>query len=208
MNDENMSQGLRRGRESVGKRKRQTVLDSLLNSPTPAPPQVEHVLDKMEMTNALTPTQFQELEAARETYLAKWGEACDAHHRRQLTRGKQAEAIPDETDLDSKALHFVNAFLHVMRMALACDAAIPSQFLDCLVLVVRNDPLHKRIHASQLAHDALIMYVQARGYAKVQNAEGDDCSQPRLLINNTAAWLPLSEYVSDSNLSEQLLVPN
>ena len=206
MTDENSNQVSRGSKgESGGKRKRQTVLDSLLNNLPSAPPQVEQVVGKVEMANALTPTQLQELEAARETYLAKWAESCDAQHQKHLTRGKQQpQSTPDETDLDAKALHFVNAFVHIMKIALACDAAIPTEFVECLVLVVRNDRLHRRVHASQLAHDALLKYVQAKGYTKLCNVEKDDSSPPMLLINNMAAWVPLSEYVS-TRLTIQIL---
>lgn len=133
-----------------------------------------------------------DLEAAFDNYCQKWSDKCGKESN--TTRGG---ATREDVDLDGAGMNLVTSFKGAAQVAAAQGVAVPSQFLEAMALVARNDIVHQSSYVSRAAQGALLAYLAARPYAKLSHysaAQGAASEGlPYVVVTRSNAWLPLEE---------------
>jgi hypothetical protein len=190
-------------------KKQQSLKNSFMNaakvSPGPAPIDVAN-------TNlpVLGQGQIQDMEAAFDNYCHSWGEKC--RKESNMTRGGAAR---EDIDLDFRGMQFISTFNNAMHLAAAQGVSLPPQFLEALVLILRNDVVHQNTHVSRAAHAALMAYFKIRPYVKLgtYSAAGAGASAskqqpvPFVSTSGISAWLPM-EKDRTAFTSKYLMLPD
>lgn len=111
-----------------------------------------------------------------------------------MTRGGAAR---EDIDLDFRGMQFIVAFNNAMQLAAAQGVSMPPQFLEALVLIMRNDVVHQNTHVSRAAHASLMAYFKIRPYVKLghyTSAAGDSQQQtPFVSTSGPNVWLPMEK---------------
>ncbi len=142
-------------------KKQQSLKTSFTNAANAAP-----ALAPIDVANSnlplLSQVQAQDMESALDNYCHSWGEKC--HKESNLTRGGAAR---EDIDLDFRGMIFISAFNNAMALAAAQGVSMPPQFVEALVLIMRNDVIHQNTHVSRAAHATLMAYFKIRPYVKL-----------------------------------------
>ena len=170
-----------------GKRKQQSLKSSFARATTSPAALPAHVQAQAPLT--LSAAQTADLDSSFERYCQSWGEKCAKESNR--TRGGAAR---DDVDLDARGMHVITTFQRAAEVAAAQGVAVPSLYVEALVLIVRNDIVHQTSHVSKSAHAALMAYVHSRPYAKLAHYSGA-AGDPYVITTPANVWLPLEEYV-------------
>lgn len=110
-----------------------------------------------------------------------------------MTRGGAAR---DDIDLDFRGMQFISVFKNAMQLAAAQGVSMPPQFLEALVLIMRNDVIHQNTHVSRAAHASLMAYFKIRPYVKLghySSAAGNSNQTPFVSTSAPNVWLPVEK---------------
>lgn len=110
-----------------------------------------------------------------------------------MTRGGAAR---EDIDLDFRGMQFISTFNNATQLAAAQGVSMPPQFLEALVLIIRNDVVHQNTHVSRAAHASLMAYFKIRPYAKLghyTSAAGNSKQTPFVSTSGTNVWLPMEK---------------
>ena len=175
--------------KDAGGKRQQTLAATLAAPRAPRAAPVEVVAQAAYLDQEYT----HDLEQAVDSYRLNWADKC-----MQKSDYNEGGVGREDVDLDGRGLRLVHAFADAAELATARGQELPPNFLEDLVLVLRNDSVHLRSHVSRAAHAALMAYLTAHPYAQLRHysaAESGAKGKPRphVLLSPTSAWTPIVE---------------
>ena len=137
-----------------------------------------------------------EVQSALESYCESWARKC-GQRSTIFSRGTTGEDI----DLDGFGLRFVERFRNAANAAHAQGKSVDPKHIEGLILVLRNDVMHRETYVSRAAMVELMACLERWPFVQLKNhsTESETSSQsvaenvPYILTCKASAWLPLEE---------------